>query len=118
MPGSGGTSGYYRGKMRALRRRFGGRCVDRDKGLGDCSGRLEFSHLKPTGVQGRGRGRADRYHDILRNVAAFALRCVRHHRRFDLDPKNRPAADALATPETFELAGHGNDSNPDDYPED
>jgi len=71
---------WYVGKMDELRAAFGGRCVD---GPANCAGQLEFSHVKPTGLCGRGRGVAARYHDIKRNPDCYALRCRRHHRRYD-----------------------------------
>lgn len=72
--------GYYWGKMDELRAEFGGRCVD---GPAGCRGPLEFAHVKPTGMCGRGRGLIGRYHDIKRNRDCYALRCRRHHRRYD-----------------------------------
>jgi hypothetical protein len=66
--------------MDQLRAAFGGRCVDHD---GERKGQLEFSHTKPTGLCGRGRSLAARYHDIKRNPDCYALRCRRHHMRYD-----------------------------------
>lgn len=70
--------------IKELRRRLllyrGGRC----QGVGcSCEKNLEFAHLKPTSVVGRGRGRSDRYLDIKRNPDAYILLCRDCHRRFD-----------------------------------
>lgn len=69
---------YYPPRLDALRAQFGGRCVD-------CGTRkrLEFAHIKPTGLMGRGRGMPDRYHDIKRNPDCYVLRCRPCHRAWD-----------------------------------
>lgn len=86
---------YYLGKMDELREQFGGRCAFEGKPeKGECSrgvdheGRekpLEFAHKDPTGCVGRGRGRADRYHDVKRNPGSYQLMCRGHHVRWDLE---------------------------------
>ena len=40
---------------------------------------LEFAHVKPTELSGRGRGRKERYYDILRNPDSYALVCKEHN---------------------------------------
>lgn len=76
--------GYYWYKMQELRDLRGGRCevIDRNK---RCAAivELEFAHIKETGLNGHGRGRADRYHDIKKNPDSYKLMCKRHHREFD-----------------------------------
>lgn len=64
--------------MTALRIRFGERCAK-------CGSRteLEFAHVVTTGLNGRGRGSAERYYDILRHPRAYRLLCRRCHRAFD-----------------------------------
>lgn len=42
---------------------------------------LEFSHLKPTGLNGRGRGQTQRYLDIERNPDCYEPVCKKHHDR-------------------------------------
>jgi hypothetical protein len=84
----------YRGSIARLRASRGGRCectgcvgcLDRS-GERRCARdrRLEFAHLRPTGLRGRGRGRAERYHDILRNPDAYSLRCWWCHLELDRD---------------------------------
>lgn len=44
---------------------------------------LQFAHLRPTGVVGRGRGSSVRARDIRRNPSAYALLCRECHRAFD-----------------------------------
>lgn len=57
---------------------WGGRCTVCGWGL-----QLEFAHLKPTGVNGRGRGRSRRYHDIRAHPECYVLMCHDHHLEFD-----------------------------------
>jgi len=76
----------YAQGMNDLRTLYGNACADKGvKNRGRCEGQLEFAHVKPTGLCSRGRGRADRYHDILRNLDCYVLLCARHHRAFDRD---------------------------------
>lgn len=51
------------------------RCGSRSK--------LEFAHVKETGLNGRGRGQMHRYGDIKRNPDAYELLCWDCHREFD-----------------------------------
>ena len=44
---------------------------------------LEFAHLEPTGLQGRGRGKMKRYYDIKKNPKKYALLCAGCHSKFD-----------------------------------
>jgi hypothetical protein len=41
---------------------------------------LEFAHLAPTGLRGRGRGQIQRYYDIRRHPESYALLCRGCHR--------------------------------------
>lgn len=80
--------GYYRGVMQRLREEWGNRCRADRVGLPACgvSGtarQLEFAHKEPTGVIGRGRGRADRYHDIKKHPESFELLCHLCHKLYD-----------------------------------
>lgn len=61
-----------------LRQVWGGRCM---KCL--ATEQLEFAHLKPTGLCGRGRGLNHRVLDILRNPHDYVLLCRKCHRRHD-----------------------------------
>jgi hypothetical protein len=77
----------YAGKMDELRRQRGNRCEDcgrRARLLKDGNSNLEFSHLKPTGLFGKGRGRANRYHNIKKFPGHYRLRCRQCHRLADL----------------------------------
>lgn len=47
---------------------------------------LEFAHLEPTGVSGKGRGRPTRYYDVLRHKSSFMLMCFDCHHDFDMFP--------------------------------
>lgn len=60
---------------------------------------LQFAHVKPTGLYGRGRGRAERYHDIQRHPDAYELLCRRCHMKLDWGrqaeaPTEQPATES------------------------
>ena len=44
---------------------------------------LEFAHVKETGLSGRGRGRKERYYDIIKNPESYRLLCQFHHKLMD-----------------------------------
>ena len=44
---------------------------------------LEFAHLLPTGLNGRGRGKAKRVFDILKNPDSYILLSKKTHRYLD-----------------------------------
>lgn len=44
---------------------------------------LEFAHIKPTTLNGRGRGQSRRYLDIKRNPTSYRLLCKACHKLFD-----------------------------------
>ncbi len=81
--------------MERLRQEMGGKCIDCERTYSWHRGAklpLEFSHLKPTGLTGRGRGIRNRYFDILRNRDCYALRCRYCHKIYDRNYwKNRDA---------------------------
>lgn len=83
------VSGYgarLREKRARLIREFGGRC-EAKKYLGiDCDeilSPLQFAHIKPTRINGIGRGMQNRLRDVDLNRDCYALFCVVHHREFD-----------------------------------
>ena len=45
--------------------------------------RLEFAHLEKTTLEGSGRGRKERYYDIINNPDKYGYLCNRHHKAFD-----------------------------------
>ena len=59
---------------------WGGRCT-----WPDCEETedLEFAHVRDTDLNGRGRGRHERYYDILNNPKSYRLVCWTHHRLMD-----------------------------------
>lgn len=77
--------GYYRRELKRLRKEFGGVCQNEDCGsvLG-----LEFAHVKPTGLNGRGRGTPQRVHDIKRNPTHYRLLCRRCHMALDFNGRD------------------------------
>ena len=44
---------------------------------------LEFAHIFPTDVQGRGRGRKERIYNISKNPGSYAYMCKPHHVMLD-----------------------------------
>lgn len=71
----------YALKLAALRIAWGGRCVK--CGLRPRKYVLEFAHLRPTAIHGRGRGLRQRYLDIVHNPGSYVLLCYPCHRWFD-----------------------------------
>lgn len=49
---------------------------------------LEFAHIIPTGLNGRGRGQTQRYRDIEQNPDSYMLLCKKHHKMVG-DPADR-----------------------------
>lgn len=45
--------------------------------------KMEFAHLGETGLYGAGRGRKERYYDVIRNPDKYKLLCQRCHKRLD-----------------------------------
>ena len=69
----------YLARLRSrLLDRFGGACR-----VCGCGGVLEFAHIEPTELSGKGRGSRDRLLDIKRNLQCYTLLCTAHHRLFD-----------------------------------
>ena len=46
---------------------------------------LEFAHIKPTTLNGRGRGRWRRTYDVINNPCRYVLLCHEHHRFLDIE---------------------------------
>jgi hypothetical protein len=67
-----------------LRIEWGNRC-QKCGASGDVK-KLEFAHVKPTGLCGQGRGSVHRYYDIKRNPECYRLLCRQPcHKQFDDD---------------------------------
>lgn len=62
--------------FKQLRKEFGGEC---SKILCSSKTNLQFAHMKETGLSGRGRGRKERYYDIVNNKTSYILLCVVCH---------------------------------------
>jgi hypothetical protein len=85
--------GRYSGAVARLRVEWGDRCKRCGKpnrmeldGQGRERPSLDFAHVKPTGVTGRSRGSAHRYHDIKANPECYQLLCrYPCHKDFDRD---------------------------------
>lgn len=77
----------YSKAMRALRDERGNKCQRCGKPHShakfDHVNGLEFAHVITTGLNGRSRGRADRYHDIKNNPTHYELLCRPCHLAFD-----------------------------------
>lgn len=57
-----------------LIKQFGGKCI-----ICGSIKNLEFAHLKPTKLKGIGRGRKERYYDVLKNPDCYVLTCKEHN---------------------------------------
>ena len=51
----------------------------------DCTNKmfLQFAHITPTKLSGRGRGSELRYYDIKNNPDQYLLLCITHHQELD-----------------------------------
>jgi hypothetical protein len=67
-------------QMIQLRKEFGNKCFVCERGP---EHHLEFAHLRPTGIFGRGRGRKERIADIRAHKDHYVLLCHRCHDKFD-----------------------------------
>ena len=45
--------------------------------------KLEYAHIKATGLNGRGRGSWERIRDVIQNWDCYVLLCVAHHTDYD-----------------------------------
>ena len=64
--------------FKRLREAYGGKCA-----ICGSSERLEFAHVRPTSLMGRGRGRKERYYDVSNNPECYMLLCHDCHRDHD-----------------------------------
>ena len=82
---------WIRRIWRQLRKDFGDKCTKCDMAeKGDPKNpTLEFAHLKPTKLNGRGRGSLHRYYDIRKNPKSYALMCTACHFKFDYGITNK-----------------------------
>jgi len=79
------SSTHWTRKMRRLLiKSFGGKCFKCGK-----KKKLQFAHHEPTGLEGRGRGRENRIHDVMQNPHCYGLLCERCHREYDANHFNR-----------------------------
>lgn len=62
--------------------RYGGKCWFEGCDESDPS-KLQFAHIFPTGLNGRGRGRKERTYDVSKNPGNYALMCKFHHGLLD-----------------------------------
>ena len=53
-----------------LKNRFGGKCLNCGSTMN-----LQFAHIKDTCLNGKGRGRKERYYDIIKNPESYVLLC-------------------------------------------
>ena len=72
---------WYRNRRSALRAERGNACEKCKKKLEINEGQpnLQFAHLRPTGLNGEGRGSNHRILDILRNPDCYVLLCPDCH---------------------------------------
>lgn len=48
------------------------------------SEKLEFAHINDTELRGMGRGRKERYYDVIKNPDSYVLLCKNCHKDFDM----------------------------------
>ena len=74
--------GSWRQRVQQLRDERGNKCESCEEPerwtKGKCN--LQFAHVKPTGLNGVGRGQTQRYLDIKRNPGSYKLLCAGCHR--------------------------------------
>ena len=77
-------SKWARPKLIELREKYGGCCQH-------CGSKddLNFAHIKPTGLSGKGRGMDARCRDIMKNPRSYILLCFNCHKEFDKLNNNR-----------------------------
>jgi len=70
---------YKRERFEELKRTFGGKCNH----CGEMEKPLQFAHVRPTNISGRGRGKEARMFDIIKHRDCYVLLCVDCHSRMD-----------------------------------
>lgn len=73
------ANAWYRSRLNQLREARGNQCETCHRSLLV----LHFAHVKPTALNGRGRGRNARIRDIERHPEAYRLVCKRCHFKMD-----------------------------------
>ncbi len=69
---------YVKRRWKQLIEDSGGKCAQCPS-----AEKLEFAHLEPTGLRGRGRGRKERLFDILKHPEKYVLLCGYCHDELD-----------------------------------
>jgi hypothetical protein len=69
---------WLKRKFEELRQKFGGKCI-----LCGATEKLQFAHLRETGLRGWSRGKKRRYYDIVKHPDDYALMCEKCHKQFD-----------------------------------
>lgn len=72
------TNKFIKKLRKKLENLFGGKCF-----FCGSTSLLEFAHYKPTTIDGKGRGRKERYYDIIKNHKCYVLLCRYCHLRLD-----------------------------------
>lgn len=73
---------WIKTKMQQLRE--GSKCV-----MCGTNQDIEFAHKNPTKLSGKGRGRKERYYDILNNPDCYIPLCKQHHKEYDNEKAKR-----------------------------
>lgn len=74
------TNEWIAKKFSELRELYGGVCNHPNC---KTTKNLEFAHIEPTDLSGRGRGRKERYYDIVKHPSHYVLLCKYHHLEYD-----------------------------------
>jgi len=78
---------WIKRKRQELITQFGGKCQK----CGSTQ-KLEFAHKEPTGLNGLGRGRKERYYDVIKNPEKYWLSCPDCHDEYDRDKGGKGSA--------------------------
>lgn len=96
---SGGTWRTYQWKVimqvEDVRERIGDRCFHCNT-RGSKKNALEFAHLQPTALDGRGRGSHHRRLDLLKHLDKYTYLCHDCHKDFDGRNKKQIAPMSIA----------------------
>lgn len=81
------TNSWIRRKRIELIDQFGGKCQKCGS-----TAKLELAHKEPTELNGQGRGRKERYYDVIKNPEKYWLSCQDCHDEYDKDKGGKGSA--------------------------
>lgn len=75
---------WIREARRKLKKEYGNKCK-----FCEATTQLEFAHKEPTQLYSIGRGRKERYYDVLYNPQSYILLCKECHKKYDKERKSK-----------------------------